>query len=49
MRAMSKSLHGDAAKQGRHHSDDAVKRGMNSDVKNCIVHRCVPRCSIVVH
>ena len=48
-RAMLKNREG-------HHSDDAVKkRGMNCDVKklrcekNCVVHRCVPRCSVVVH
>ena len=42
-RAMLKNREG-------HHSDDAVKRGgMNCDVKSCVVHRCVPRCSVVVH
>ena len=32
-----------------HHSDDAVKKGVWIAMwKNCVVHRCVPRCSVVM-
>ena len=42
-RAMLKNREG-------HHSDDAVKKGKSLALQEiCVVHRCVPRCSVVVH
>ena len=42
-RAMLKNREG-------HHSDGAVKKGVWIAMwRNCVVHRCVPRCSVVVH
>ena len=43
LRAMLKNREG-------HHSDDAVKKGIWIALsKTSVVHRCVVRCSVVVH